>query len=77
MIALYQENHHFYAQTYHIGSTSHVMKTMIFLTKEVWPDIWKQDVVVITKMTLTYLKANIPVHILGNIVWKIKNVSLE
>ena len=72
-----QENHHFYALTYHIGLTSHVMKTMTFLMKMVLPNIWKQEDVVITRMTLRHLMANIPVHILGNIVWKVKNVFLK
>ena len=51
MITEDQENHHFCAQTYHIGLTSHVMKTMIFSTKMVMPNIWKQGAVVITKIT--------------------------
>ena len=72
-----QENHHFYAQTYHIGLISHVMKTMTFLMKMVLPNIWKQEDVVITRMTLRHSMANIPVHILGNIVWKVKNVFLK
>ena len=77
MIALYQENHRFYAQPYHIGLASHVMKIMIFWTKMDMPNIWKQDAVVITKIILSHLMTNIPVHTLGNIVWKVKNVFLK
>ena len=37
----------------------------------------KQDDAVTTKMTLRHLMTNIHVHILGNIVWKVKNVFLK
>ena len=72
-----QENHHFYALTYHIGLANHGMKTMTFLMKMVLPNIWKQDDVVITRIILRHLMTNIHVHILGNIVWKVKNVFLK
>ena len=71
-----QENHHFYALTYHIGLISHVMKTMIFLMKKDSQDMLKQDDVVITKITLSHLVTNIHVPIFGNIVWKVKNAFL-
>ena len=77
MITEDQENHHFYALTYHIGLISHVMKTMSFLMKKVLPNMLKQDDVLITKMILSHLITNIPVHILGSIVWKVKNVFLK
>ena len=72
-----QEKHHSYALTHHIGLTSHVMKTMSFLMKTDSPNIWKQDDVVITKITFSHFMANIPVHILGNIIPKNKNVFLN
>ena len=72
-----QENNHYYAQIYHIGLINHVMKTMTFLMKMVLPNIWKQEDVVITRMTLRHLMGNIPVHILGNIAKIFKNVFLK
>ena len=69
-----QENHHYFAQTYHIGLISHVMKTMTFLMKKVLPNISQQEDVVIINITLSHLMPNTPVHINGNIVWIVKNV---
>ena len=72
-----QEDHLFCAQIYHIGLISHVMKTMTFLMKKVLPNIWKQDDAVITKITFSLFIANIPVHMIGHIIGKNKNVFLR
>ena len=53
------------------------MKIMSFLMKTVLQDIWKQDDVVIIKITLSHLMTNTHVPIFGNIVWKVKNAFLK
>ena len=45
--------------------------------KTVLQDIWKQDDVVIIKITLSPLMTNTHVPIFGNIVWKVKNAFLK